>query len=172
MKVKPHIEEAMTIGERVQADIVGAIKARDEQRLSALQRVKSALKNTEVDKREALTDAEEQQILTTLIKERKEVAEGFAKSGRRELEDKERLEIGMIEAYLSRAEGEEEIRKLVRGVIAHLQKDAGGLRPGPKDVDTAIQVAEQWIRAAGLQSDRTLVSEIVKEELTKERGGF
>ena len=162
----------MTIGERVQADIVVAMKARDEHRLSTLQKVKSELKNTEIDKREALTGAEEQQILTTLIEQRKELAEGFAKSGRPELAEKERLEIGMIEAYLSQAEGEEEIRKLVHGVIAHLQKDAGGLRPGPKDLDTAIQVAEQWIRAAGLRSDRKLVSEIVKAELTKERGGF
>jgi uncharacterized protein len=88
------------------------------------------------------------------------------------LAEKEQLEIGIMEAYLSRTEGEEEIRKLVHGVIAHLQKDAGGLRPGPKDLDTAIQVAEQWIRAAGLRSDRNLVSEIVKAELTKERGGF
>ena len=67
---------------------------------------------------------------------------------------------------------EEQTRKLVHGVIAHLQKDAGGLRQGPKDMDTAIQVAEQWIRAAGLRSDRKLVSEIVKAELTKEQGGF
>ena len=55
----------------------------------------------------------------------------------------------------------------MRGVIAHLQKDAGGVRPGPKDLGTAMQVAQQWIRAAGLHSDRKLVSEIVKEELAK-----
>jgi uncharacterized protein YqeY len=74
----------------------------------------------------------------------------------------------MIEAYLQQATGEEEIRKLVRGVIAHLQKDAGGVRPGPKDLGTAMQVvAQQWIRAAGLRADGKLVSEIVKEELAK-----
>lgn len=84
-----------------------------------------------------------------------------------ELAEKAGLEIGMIEAYLPEAMGEEEIRKLVRGVIAHLQNDAGGVRPGPKDLGTAMQVAQQWIRAAGLQSNGKLVSEIVKAELAK-----
>jgi uncharacterized protein YqeY len=155
----------MKIGEKVQADIVVAMTAHEEHRLTMLRMVKSALKNKEIDKREALTDAEETQILATLIKQRKESAESFTKGGRPELAEKERLEIGMIEAYLPKAAGEEEIRKLVRGAIAHLQKDAGGVRPGPKDLGTAMQVAQQWIRAAGLRPDEKLVSEIVKAEL-------
>ena len=73
----------------------------------------------------------------------------------------------MIEAYLPQALGEEEIRKLVHGAIEHLQMDAGGVRPGPRDLGTAMQVAQQWIRAAGLQADRKLVGEIVKAELSK-----
>ncbi len=157
----------MTIGDKVQADIVVAMRAKNEQKLTTLRMVESALKNKEIDKREKLTDAEEQQILTTLIKQRKESVESFIKGGRPELAEKERLEIGMIEAYLPQAAGEQEIRKLVRGVIAHLEKDAGGVRPGPKDLGTVMQVAQQWIRAAGLQSDGRLVSEIVKAELAK-----
>ena len=62
----------MSIGEKIQTDIVTAMKARDEHRLTTLRMVKSALKNKEIDKREALTDAEESQILTTLIKQRRE----------------------------------------------------------------------------------------------------
>jgi uncharacterized protein len=157
----------MKIGEKVQADIVLAMKARDEHRLATLRMVKSALKNKEIDKREALTDAEETQILTTLIKQRKESVESFTKGGRPELAEKERLEIAMIEAYLPQAASEEEIRRLVHGAIAHLQQDAGGVRPGPKDMGTAMQVAQQWIRAAGLRADGKLVSEIVKAELAK-----
>jgi len=157
----------MTIGDKVQADIVVAMRAKNEQKLTTLRMVESALKNKEIDKREKLTGAEEQQILTTLIKQRKESVESFIKGGRPELAEKERLEIGMIEAYLPQAAGEQEIRKLVRGVIAHLEKDAGGVRPGPKDLGTVMQVAQQWIRAAGLQSDGRLVSEIVKAELAK-----
>src|ERR1700688_887525 len=99
----------MTIGEKIQTDIVVAMKARDEHRLSTLRMVKSALKNKEIDKREALTDAEETQILTTLIKQRKELVEEFAKDGRPELAEKERVELGVIEAYLLQPAGEEEI---------------------------------------------------------------
>lgn len=157
----------MKIGEKVQADILMAMKAGDEHRLGTLRMVKSTLENKEIEKREALTDAEEAQILTTLITERKKKMETFTKGGRPELAEKERLEIGMIEVYLRQATGEEEIRRLVHGVIAHLQKDAGGVRPGPKDLGTAVQVAQQWLRAAGLQSDNKLVIEIVKEELAK-----
>ncbi|WP_263368887.1 GatB/YqeY domain-containing protein [Edaphobacter bradus] len=157
----------MKIGEKVRADIVAAMKARDEHRVTTLRMVKLALENKEIDKSEALTDAEETQILTTLIKQRKESVEAFTKGGRPELAEKERLEIGMIEAYLLQEAVEEEIRKFVRRVIAHLQKDAGGVRPGPKDLGTAMQVAQQWIRAAGLRADEKLMSEIVKEELAK-----
>ncbi len=90
----------MTIGERVQADIVAAMKAREEHKLTTLRMVKSALKNKEIDKREKLTDAEESQILTTLIKQRKESVESFTKGGRPELAAKEQAESGMIEGYL------------------------------------------------------------------------
>src|SRR6202044_1307239 len=100
----------MMIGERVQADIVVAMKAKDEHRLTTLRMVKSALKNKEIDKREKLTDAEEQQILTTLIKQRKESVESFTKGGRLELAEKEKLEIAMIETFLPKAASEEEIR--------------------------------------------------------------
>jgi uncharacterized protein YqeY len=157
----------MKICEKIDADIAVAMKAHDEQRSTMLRMVESALKNKEIDKREKLTDAEEQQILTTLIKQRQESVESLSKGGRLEEAEKGRLEIGMIEAYLPQVAGEQEIRKLVRGVIAHLQKDAAGVRPGPKDLDAAVQVAQQWIRAAGLQSDGRLVSEIVKAELAK-----
>ena len=157
----------MKIGEKIQTDIVVAMKARDEHRLSTLRMVKLTLKNKEIEKRKALTDAEETQILTTLIKQREESVEAFTKGGRPELAEKERLEIELIEAYLPPAAVEEEIRKLVHGGIAHLQKDAGGVRPGPKDLGTAMQVAQQWIRAAGLRADGKLVSEIVRAELAK-----
>jgi uncharacterized protein len=157
----------MKIGEKVQADIVVAMKHRDEHRLTTLRIIELALKNKMIEKREALTDAEETQILTTLVKQRRELVEAFTKGGRPKLAEKERLEIGMIEAYLPLASGEEDIRKLVHGAIAHLQKDAGGVRPGLRDLGTAMQVAQQWIRAAGLRADRKLVSEIVKAELAK-----
>jgi uncharacterized protein YqeY len=157
----------MTIGEKIQTDIVVAMKARDEHRLTTLRMVKSALKNKEIDKREKLTDAEEQQILTTLVKQRKESVESFTKGGRPELAEKEQAEIGMIEGYLPRSADEAEIRAIVHGAIEYLQKDADGVRPGMKDMGTMMTVTKQRIMASGLWADGKIVSDIVREELAK-----
>src|ERR1700730_8834595 len=156
---------AMTIGEKVQADIVVAMKAKEEHRLTTLRMVKSALKNKEIDKREKLTHAEELQILTTLIKQRKESVESFTKGNRPERAEKEQAEIGMIEGYLPRTATEEEIRKIVQGAIDTMTVD--GKRPGPKDMGVLMKVVQQRILADGLWADGKLVSEIVKSELAK-----
>jgi uncharacterized protein YqeY len=157
----------MTIGEKLQVDIVVAMKAKEEHKLTTLRMVKSALKSKEIDKREKLTDAEESQILTTLIKQRKESVESFNKGGRPELAAKEQLEIGMIESYLPQAASEDVIRGVVHGAIDMLTKDSGGTRPGPKDMGTLMKVVQQRIFADGLRADGKLVSEIVKAELAK-----
>jgi uncharacterized protein len=156
---------AMTIGEKVQTDIVVAMKAKEEHKLTTLRMVKSALKNKEIDKREKLTDAEESQILTTLIKQRKESVESFTKGGRPELAAKEQAEIAMIEGYLPKAAGEDVIRGVVQGAIATMSE--GGTKPGPKDMGAVMKVVQQRILADGLRADGKLVSEIVKAELAK-----
>ena len=155
----------MTIAQRIDADIVTAMKARDEHKLTTLRMVKSALKNKAIDKRADLTDAEESQILATLIKQRRESVESFTKGNRPELAEKERTEIGIIETYLPKEAGEDEIRQVVQGAIAHLAE--GGTKPGPKDMGAAMKVVQQRILANGLRADGKLVSEIVKAELAK-----
>jgi uncharacterized protein len=155
----------MTIGEKIQADIVVAMKSRDEHKLTTLRMVKSALKNKEIDKREKLSDAEETQILTTLIKQRKESVESFTKGNRPELAEKERVEIGLIEAYLPQAAGEDEIRTVVQAAIAQIAES--GNKPSPKDMGTVMKAVQQRIQAAGLRADGKLVSELVKAELAK-----
>ena len=155
----------MSIGEKIQTEIVVAMKARDEHRLTTLRMVKSALKNKEIDKRELLTDAEETQILTTLIKQRKESVESFTKGGRPELAAKEATEIVMIEGFLPQAAGEEELRELVQAAIAQLAE--AGAKPGPKEMGTVMKAVQQQIQAAGLRADGKLVSELVKAELAK-----
>lgn len=155
----------MTIGQRVDADIVAAMKARDEHKLTTLRMVKSALKNKAIDKRADLTDAEESQILSTLIKQRRESVESFTKGNRPELAEKERVEITMIEGYLPKEASEDEIRRVVQGAIAHLAE--GGNKPGPRDMGAAMKVVQQRILADGLRADGKLVSEMVKAELAK-----
>ncbi|HEY2040378.1 MAG TPA: GatB/YqeY domain-containing protein, partial [Edaphobacter sp.] len=107
----------MTIGQKIDADIITAMKAKEEHKLTTLRMVKSALKNKAIDKREELTDAEESQILSTLIKQRRESVESFTKGNRPELAEKERVEITMIEGYLPQEAGEDEIRSVVEGAI-------------------------------------------------------
>ena len=160
-------KNAVTIGERIGKDIITAMKAKEEHVLTTLRMVKSALRSKEIDKRQPLTDAEETQILTTLIKQRKESVESFTKGGRPELAAKEQAEIAMIEGYLPKAAGEDVIRGVVLGAIDTLTQDAGGRRPGPKDIGTMMKVVEQRILADGVRADRKLVSEIVKAELAK-----
>src|SRR5205823_14513530 len=106
-------------------------KARDEQRLSTLRMIKTALKNREIEKIAPLDDKESQQVLSTLIKQRKDSIEQFTKGGRQELADKEAAEIKLIETYLPRAAGEEEIVAGVKAVIAEMgsptMKDMGSV---------------------------------------------
>nr|WP_041597892.1 GatB/YqeY domain-containing protein [Granulicella tundricola] len=157
----------MMISERIGKDIIVAMKAREEHRLTTLRMVKSAMKNKEIDKREPLTEAEEQQILTTLIKQRKESIESFTKGDRPELAAREAVEIGMIEGYLPQEASEEEVRTTIMGALEHLAADNDGIRPGPKDMGTAMKVIRQRLLASGIRADGKIVSEILKAELNK-----
>jgi uncharacterized protein len=155
----------MTIAQKIDADIITAMKAKEEHKLTTLRMVKSALKNKAIDKRSELTDAEESQILSTLIKQRRESVDSFTKGNRPELAEKERAEITMIEGYLPQEAGEDEIRTVVQGAIAHLAE--AGAKPGPKDMGAAMKIVQQRILANGLRADGKRVSEIVKAELAK-----
>ena len=112
----------MPLIDQIQKDIVTAMKAREEQRLSTLRMVKSALKNKEVEKMAPLDDKESQQILSTLIKQRKDSIEQFTKGGRQEMADKEAAEIKIIETYLPKAAGDEEIAR--RSALGDCRNDA------------------------------------------------
>lgn len=157
----------MSIGEKIQQDIVVAMKAREEHRLTTLRMVKSALKSKEIEQRAPLDDAQETQILTTLIKQRKESVASFTQGNRPELAQKEQAEIAMIEAYLPQAASEEEIRAVVQAALQGLQPSAGQSKLGPKDMGAAMKVVRQHLLASGLRADGALVSELVKAELNR-----
>ena len=155
------------IGEKIGADIIAAMKAREQDKLTTLRMVKSAMKSKEIDKREPLTDAEEQQILTTLLKQRRESVEQFTKGGRPELAEKEQVEIALIDAYMPKAATEEEIRAIVHGAVEHVAAGNGGVRPGPKDMGTVMKVAQQRGLASGSRIEGKMLSEMVKAELAQ-----
>ena len=163
----PGTTEATTISARIGKDIITAMKAKDEHTLTTLRMVKSALRSKEIDKREPLTDAEENQILTTLIKQRRESVESFTKGGRPELAEKEKLEIGMIEGYLPQAATEEEIRAVVQGAVEHMAAGAGETKLGMKDMGVVMNVVKQRLLASGVRADGKIVSDMVKAELTR-----
>lgn len=150
----------MTISERINQDIVTAMKARDEHRLSTLRMVKSALKNKEIDKRAALDDQEAMAVLNTLIKQRKDSVEQFTKGGRQELADKEAAEIGIIEGYLPKAAGADEVASVVRSTIAEIGS------PTMKDMGIVMKSAMAKFAASGTRVDGKQVSETVKKLLS------
>ena len=155
------------IGEAIGKDIIAAMKAKEADKLTTLRMVKSAFKSKEIDKREPLTDAEEQGIITTLLKQRRESIESFTKGGRLELAAKEQTEIELIDAYMPKAASEEDIRATVMGAIERITADNGGTKPGPKDMGTVMKLAQARALADGARIDGKVLSELVKAELAK-----
>ena len=150
----------MPLIDQIQKDIVAAMKAKDEARLSCLRMVKTALKNREIDKMAPLDDKESQAVLSTLIKQRKESVEQFTKGGRQEMADKEAAEINLIETYLPKAASEAEIVAGVKAVIAEMGS------PSMKEMGAVMKNAMARFSAAGMRVDGKTVSETVKKELT------
>ena len=150
----------MSLIEQIQKDITAAMKGREEQRLSTLRMVKTALKNREIDKMAPLDDKEAQQVLSTLIKQRKESVEQFTKGGRQEMADKEAAEIKLIEAYMPKAASEDQIVSGVKAVIAEMGS------PAMKDMGTVMKNVMARFASEGLRVDGKVVSETVKRELT------
>jgi uncharacterized protein len=108
----------MPLLDRVQQDMVAAMKARDEARLGAVRMMKSALKKQEVDSMKPLDEAAEMQVLKSLVKQRIEAADMFRKGGREELAAKEDAERKLIESYLPASAGEAEIDAAIDAALS------------------------------------------------------
>jgi uncharacterized protein len=90
----------MSLAEKIQKDLVDAMRAKEELKLSVLRGVKAAIKHREIEKIRALDEAESIQILQMLVKQRKESIEQFTKGNRPELAEKETKELAILESYL------------------------------------------------------------------------
>jgi uncharacterized protein YqeY len=156
----------MSLVETVHKDMIAAMKARDEAKLSTLRMVKSAFKMKEVEKRAPLTDTEAQAVLQTQIKQRRDSVDMFTKGGRQELADKEAAEIVQLEAYLPKVATPEVIVEFVETAIAEAAA-ATGAKPGQKEMGAVMKAVQAKIAAAGLRADGKQVSELVKAELAK-----
>jgi uncharacterized protein len=153
----------MSLVEKIHQDMVSAMKQRSVDRLSTLRMVKSALKNKEIEQRSPVTDAQALQVLTTLIKQRRDSIEQFTKGNRPELAEKEAAEILVIEEYMPKAAGDDELRQLVTSTLAELRSQ--GTQLGPKDMGTVMKAVQARIQSTGLRADGRVVSDIVKTAL-------
>jgi uncharacterized protein YqeY len=150
----------MPIVEQITKDMTAAMKAREAERLGTLRMVKAALKNKEIDKRAPLDDKEALAVLSTLIKQRKDSIEQFTKGNRPELAQKEAAEITIIESYMPKAAGDEEIAATVRATIAEMGA------PTMKDMGTVMKTVMAKFAAEGARVDGKVVSDTVNRELT------
>jgi uncharacterized protein YqeY len=149
----------MALIDRIQKDLTEAMKSKEELRLSVLRMVKSALKNKEIEKIRPLDDAESMQILQTLVKQRKESAEAFAKGGRADLADKETREIAMIEAYLPAAASEADMDRAIEQAIT------GTGANSPKQMGAVVKAARAHLE--GKTVDGKALSDRVRERLSR-----
>jgi uncharacterized protein len=147
----------MTLTEQVQKDLVDAMRNKQELRLSTLRMMKAALQIKQIEKRGQLEEKEELQVFSTMIKQRRDSIEQFEKGNRPELARKEAEEIVIIEAYMPKAVGEEDIVATVRATIAEMGS------PTMKDMGAVMK--NVMAKFAGARVDGKTVSEAVKKEL-------
>lgn len=108
----------MPLLEQLQKDMVAAMKAKEETRLSAIRMVKTALQKLLTDGGKPVDEAAEIQLLSSLVKQRKESIDMFSKAGRQDLADKEIAELAVIEGYLPAAPTEEEMTAAIQAALA------------------------------------------------------
>ena len=147
----------MTIAEQVEKDLVTAMKAREELRLSVLRMTKTAFKLKQVELSRPLDDAEATAVLRTLMKQRRDSVEQFRKGGRDDLASKEDAEIEILQGYLPAAASDGEIEVAVTTAIA----ETGAT--GAKDMGKVMKAA--MARLAGKNAEGKRVSDIARSKL-------
>src|SRR5215813_2427099 len=107
----------MSLAEKIQKDLVDAMRTKDELRLSVVRGIKSAITYKETEKIRKLDEAESIQLLQTLVKQRKESIDQFTKGNRPELAEKESKELAIIESYLPAGASEAEMDAAITQAI-------------------------------------------------------
>ncbi|HXW07229.1 MAG TPA: GatB/YqeY domain-containing protein [Vicinamibacterales bacterium] len=147
----------MTIIERIGGDMAAAMRARDQARLAPLRMAKAALMNKEVEKGRGLEEGEAQQVMASLIKQRRDSIDQFRKGGREDLASKEAAEIAVLEAYLPPPVDIADLEAAVDAAIAETAATS------PKDLGRVMKAVMG--RLAGRAVDGKRVNELVRERL-------
>jgi hypothetical protein len=155
----------------ISQQMVTAMKAHDAERLGTLRLIKSALMNKAIEKRGAqkqtdasLTQPESEQVLASMIKQRRDSIEQFTNGNRPDLAAKEAAEIVIIEEFLPKALDEAGLTKLVADALSELET-ALGRKPSQKEMGPAMKAVQAKLQAAGVRADGRMVSELVKMNL-------
>jgi uncharacterized protein YqeY len=148
----------MALLDRIQTDMVAAMRAKEELKLNAIRMIKTALKKHEVDSMKPLDEATELQILSTLIKQRREAAEMFRKGGRVELAEKEEAELKLIESYMPSAPSDQEIEDAIAQALAETGATS------QKQMGLVMKAAQA--KLAGKRVDGRALSEKVRARLS------
>jgi uncharacterized protein YqeY len=148
----------MSLLDSLQKDLVAAMKAREEARLSAIRMIKTALQKAHADAAKPLDDAGEQQVLKSLVKQRIDAAEMFRKGGREDQALKEEAEKKIIESYLPAAAGEEETLAAIEAAI----QETGAT--SAKQMGLVMKAVQA--KLAGKTIDGKTISEKVKARLS------
>ncbi len=146
----------MGLREQIDTDIKSALKSGAKDKVSALRMLSAALKNKQIDKKRPLTDDEVIETIRSLIKQRKDSIEQFAKGGRQDLVDKETAEVAVLEVYLPKAMAQEELEAMISDVVSQTGAQ------GAKDMGKVMKALVPLL--AG-RADNKLVSELVKKAL-------
>ena len=148
----------MALLDRIQTDMVAAMRAKEEMKLNAIRMIKAALKKHEVDSMKPLDEATELQVLGTLIKQRREAAEMFRKGDRAELADKEEAELKLIESYMPAAPSDKEIDDAIASAMAETGVTS------LKQMGVVMKAAQA--KLAGKRVDGKALSEKVRARLS------
>jgi uncharacterized protein YqeY len=147
----------MALIEEVTTAIGDAMRRQETARLSALRMLKAALMNREVEKGRALDEAESRQVVSSLVKQRRDSIEQFEKGGRTDLVEKERNEITILETYLPAAADPEIVTAAITAAIAETGASS------PKDMGKVMKAV--MARLTGQTIDGRAVNELVRKAL-------
>ncbi len=147
----------MSLEQTLSADIVTAMKAKDATRLTALRMLKSALTNKSIEKSRALEPTEELQVVSMLVKQRRDSIEQFTRGGRVDLADKEQAEIAVLDAYLPAAASDDEMAAAVKAAVAEIGATTA------KDMGKVMKAA--MVALAGKTVDGKKLNEEVRRSL-------
>ena len=147
----------MALADELNAAIADAMRRHDPIRLTALRMLKTALTNREVERGRALNDAESQQVVASLVKQRKDSIAQFTSGGRQDLADKEAAEILVLEAYLPPAIDPAAVEQAVADAV----RETGAA--SPKDMGKVMKAV--MTKLAGQNVDGKTVNELVRQKL-------